>query len=389
MKAKLLGMLFWGLLNGLNALCQQPDSGRNKLDLSGYIKIMPSISTTNVFDSLEWQNIIHNRINLNLTIAKHWSIKTGIRNRVFMGNEMKSVTGFSKILDQDLGLVDLSFVPIHGRDLVAHTNIDRLLVNWYNDRWEITIGRQRINWGIHTIWNPNDLFNTFNYLDFDYEERPGSDAIRVQYHPRGMQTLDIAWKSGKNGSNQVAAAMYRFNLKGYDLQVLMGSFIDDWVFGGGWAGNLGQLGFKGEGSFFHPKKKLAGSSDMVSLSTGIDYTLEKGWYCSLSYLLNTGGSNAFRLAGQNILFNPGPKSILPFRHSGFIQINKTFNPVLAGALNLLYAPGDGNFLLIFPTLQYSFSENWELAIFGQHFLGKSPGYQLLGNQLFLRIKWNF
>lgn len=388
MKADVSGILCC-LLFCLHGYTQQTDSAHTKLDVNGYLKIMPSVSGKNFADSLEWQTLLHNRINFNLHLPNHWSIKAGMRNRVFMGSQVSKNSSMAKELDQDEGLLDLSFVPIHGGDLIAQSNIDRLNLNWYNDRWEISIGRQRINWGIHNIWNPNDLFNTFNYLDFDYEERPGSDAVRVQYHPKPMQTFDLAWKSGKNGKNQVGAAMYRFNYKGYDGQVLIGSFLDYWVIGGGWAGNLGQIGFKGEGTYFHPKKTLPGNESSISFSTGLDYTLEKGWYFSLSYLLNSVGSNAFRLTGTNILFYPTARSILPFRHSGFVQINKTFNPVFSGSLNLLYAPGDNNFLLIYPTLQYSFSDNWEIAIFGQHFLGKNPAYQFLGNQFFLRVKWNF
>lgn len=39
-------------------------------------------------------------------------------------------------------------------------------------------------------WNPNDWFNTYNYFDFDYEERPGTDAIRVRvYFKDGMSSL--------------------------------------------------------------------------------------------------------------------------------------------------------------------------------------------------------
>ena len=33
---------------------------------------------------------------------------------------------------------------------------------------------------MNLVWNPNDLFNAFSFVDFDYEERPGSDALRIQ-----------------------------------------------------------------------------------------------------------------------------------------------------------------------------------------------------------------
>ncbi|MBZ5858986.1 hypothetical protein [Flavihumibacter profundi] len=350
---------------------------------------MPSIYFGNNLDSVEFLNVFHNRLNFSLDLPHNFLIKAEMRNRFFAGSEVKKIPGFAETLDQDDGLFDLSFVPINQPGFIWQTNIDRSYINWFNEKWDVTLGRQRINWGIHTIWNPNDLFNTFNYLDFDYEERPGSDAIRIQYNLKAMNSFDFAWKSGKDGKDQVAALMYKFNRHGYDWQFLAGMYKEDWVLGGGWAGSIGQVGFKGEGSYFHPKKNGTDMVGVLSFTTGLDYTLEKGWYLSISYLLNTAGDNNYQPYGTGILLNPTAKSLLPFKNTGFVQVNKIFTPLFSGGLGVMYAPGGSNFLLIFPSVQYSFAENWELAFFGQHFFGEQDHYTTLGNSIYLRVKWNF
>ncbi|ULQ55547.1 hypothetical protein KJS94_12920 [Flavihumibacter rivuli] len=373
----------------LSVWAQDQPSPKVKAELHGYIKNMPSVSFLNSMDSVEWLNLFHNRINFSLKLPGNFSFKTEMRNRFFAGSQVSKTPGLAQTLDVDDGLMDLSFVPINEKEFVWHTNIDRLNLNWHQGKWDITLGRQRINWGIHTIWNPNDLFNTFNYLDFDYEERPGSDAIRMQYNVKEMKSLELAWKAGKDWKNQVTALKYRFNLRGYDWQFLGGRYVDDWVIGSGWAGSIGQLGFKGEASYFHPASNFTDTIGTLSFTTGLDYTLEKGWYFSLSYLLNSSGDNRFNAFGGGLLLNPTAKSLLPFRHTSFLQAMKVFNPLLTGTLGIMYAPGGTNFLLVYPSLQYSVAENWELAFFSQHFFGNQDEFKTLGNALYLRVKWNF
>ena len=55
------------------------------------------------------------------------------------------------------------------------------IYDYRDNKINFRIGRQRINWGTTTIWNPNDIFNAYNFLDFDYEERPGMDGGKFQY----------------------------------------------------------------------------------------------------------------------------------------------------------------------------------------------------------------
>ncbi|MBC6491995.1 hypothetical protein BC349_13105 [Flavihumibacter stibioxidans] len=368
---------------------QENEKIKTSATLHGYIKNMPSLSFGNRIDSAEFLNLFHNRINFKLQFPRQLSFKMEMRNRVFAGSQVRKSPGLATSLKQDDGFMDLAWVPASSSSMAWQTNIDRLSLNWYNEKWDLTIGRQRINWGIHNTWNPNDLFNTFNFLDFDYEERPGSDAVRIQYSPKPMQTIEAAWKVGRNGKDHVAAMLYRFNKKGYDWQLIGARYINDWVAGIGWAGGIRDFGFKGEASYFHPSKNFSDTAGTLSFSTGLDISLDKEWYLSASYLLNSSGNNKAGFLGSGFVYSPTARTLLPLRHSFFFQGMKAFTPILSANAGIMYAPGGANVLLFFPSLQYSLAENWELAFFSQHFFGDLDGYKALGHNIYLRVKWNF
>ncbi|MEL6843300.1 MAG: hypothetical protein AAFP02_08800, partial [Bacteroidota bacterium] len=206
----LLGFL---LLFGLNVQAQEA----KKLNVGGYVKFLqtqyfvqnPQLDTTIGLTD----NLFHNRLNLHYYPNEKWDIGIESRNRLFYGDQIKVNPAFSDQVDTYNGLVDLSVRWHDGNGFLLHSIIDRAYVNYSHDKWDITVGRQRINWGINTVWNPHDLFNAFNFLDFDYEERPGSDAIRVQYFPGVVSRAEIAIAPDDTIENSVAAALYIFNVK--------------------------------------------------------------------------------------------------------------------------------------------------------------------------------
>ena len=88
------------------------------------------------------------------------------------------------------------------------------------------------------------------FLDFDFEEQPGADAIRLRYLPKPERTLELAYRPGKLSGEHVAAILFRFNRKEYDHQIFSGIHHRDLVIGTRWAGSMRETGFKGVGVIF-------------------------------------------------------------------------------------------------------------------------------------------
>jgi hypothetical protein len=240
---------------------------------------------------------------------------------------------------------------------------------------------------MNLVWNPNDIFNTYNFLDFDYEERPGSDAVRIQYFTGDFSKVELTAKRGEKEDDLIAAGMYKFNKWTYDIQFLTGVYQKDWVIGTGWAGNLKEAGFKGEVSYFVPYEDYPGSENVVSASISVDYAFAEGLYVNSSMLYNSSDNNSFSTIEDLALARVTAKNLMPFRYSYFLQLSKEFTPIFSGTANFIYSPTRHS-LIVMPSLTYSLATNWDLNFTGQSFF-ELEDYESLGNSFYLRLRYSF
>jgi hypothetical protein len=273
--------------------------------------------------------------------------------------------------------------------LVIHSVIDRMLLQYSTSNWDIKLGRQRINWGINNVWNPNDIFNAYNFLDFDYEERPGNDAIRIQHYFKNNGALEMAYAPGKNKDEGIGAILYKFNKKKYDYQLLGGVFQTDLVIGGGWAGSIKNAGFKGELSYFHPKENITDTAGVLSFSVMSDLTFKNDWYVNISALFNSGASDATAMIANIYRYRVSAKSLFPYRYSFNIGVMKTINPVSSFNFFVIYSPTN-NALILFPVYAWNVAKNFDLDFTGQSFFAtENNHYKSQGTSLYLRGRWSF
>jgi hypothetical protein len=301
---------------------------------------------------------------------------------LFWGEEVRLTPDYADQIDYETGLMDLSWVLINDSAVVLHTIADRALLRWRDQHWDLTLGRQRINWGMSTVWNPNDLFNAFNFFDFDYEERPGSDAIRIRRILGGLSSAELVYSRGAADTSTVAAGLYRFNTRGYDIQLLAGSYRTDFALGVGWAGFIGGAGFRGEATWFQPWEDFWNAKSAFSATVGTDYSFANGYYLGASLLYcSEGVTESFppeRFYNQQL----SPRLLMPYRYNILLQGSRQWMPLFSTQLNLIYSPGADAFLL-FPVLTYSVSNNWDLDVVGQSFFAPLEGaFRNQGNAVF-------
>jgi len=150
-----------------------------KWRLDGYIKEMISLTALQDVDSLMFDNLIHNRLNVFWYPTEKLTLNMEVRTRMFHGDAVKTIPSYGNFIDVNNDFFDFSYTEDFDQ-MVFHTMIDRLYLQWNDASWQLKVGRQRINWGVNLAWNPNDIFNAYSLYDFDYEERPGTDALRFQ-----------------------------------------------------------------------------------------------------------------------------------------------------------------------------------------------------------------
>jgi len=362
---------------------------KEKFYLGGYVKYMNTNQFANL-DTIYTDNLIHNRLNFKYYPNSNWTLSLEMRNRLFYGETQKLNPFFADMVGTDNGEIDMSWNLIETNSLVLNSTIQRANIEFNKGKWNVRLGRQRINWGINMAWNPNDLFNAYNFVDFDYQERPGTDAVRIQYYNKPMSQIEVAYKPGEDLDKSIIAGLYRFNKKGYDFQFISGNYLTDIAFGTGWAGNIKNIGFKGEATYFQPKESFTDTVGVLVSSLSFDYTFEKGIYINLSGFYNSagasGGNFTQALSSASTLT---AKNLLPTQFAAFVQVSGSFTPIFGGGISTMYLP-DIQGLFLIPTLGVSIVENWDLDFVGQVLFAEYPTtFSNVSNAFFMRMRWSF
>lgn len=363
-----------------------------KWELSGYVKDLRTLFFVDGMDSVVTDNLLHNRLNFQWYAHENLTVRIELRNRIFYGELVRQIPGFGRLPDINNDFFDLSFNLIDDRSLVFNTTIDRIYLEYNKNNWEVRVGRQRINWGINLAWNPNDVFNAYSFFDFDYEERPGSDAIRIKKYTGIASSMELAANITDDMDEWVVAGLWKINKWNYDFQFLAGVARQDIVLGSGWAGSIKDAGFKGEFTWFKPlNDHEEGGFETFLVSLSADYSFVNGLYLNGSFLINTGLESAAGLEGFNTLnFDRlDTKRVLPFPYATFLQTSYPVNPLLTAAFSWMTFPGEASFF-VNPTLTASVFSNFDLDLIGQIFYEKKEkGYEANSPAFFLRIKWSF
>lgn len=353
-------------------------------DFSGYITEMPSVIFQDMDTTVWWENLIHNRLNFSWTPINEFSMEMGMRNRFIVSN-LTDLPGYADAIGFDRGWMDLSWNIIDKDKMLLNTTIDRLFMTFEKGRWNLKIGRQRVNWGQNLVWNPNDIFNTYSYFDFDYVERPGSDAFRGTYYHNETSSTELA--VAVNHEKEVTAALlHRWNRKNFDYQVIGGILNQsDVVVGGAWSGDFSGLNFRGECSYFQPTQNFADTTGIIAVSIGVDYIFKNSLMLQTEILYNNVGDIFSQLGFLSLYAAPLSAKYLSICDWTFFgQASYPITPRLTGALSaMLYAEIKSYYLGL--SIDYSLLENLDASLIGQFFqMNHSSTY--LG---FFRLKYSF
>ncbi len=362
---------------------------QSNIDLNGYAQNMQTAWAPKGDQELVLSNSITNRINFSWYPHQDLTFRFGLRNIFDYGQFVSMVPFYSKFATQDAGYADLTEEITSGKSYILYSNIDRLNLTFTYDKLELQIGRQRVNWGINSVWTPNDIFNSSSFINFDYLEKPGSDAVRLQYYLDFATSIELVSKLDYD-DNLTLAGRFKFNKWNYDFQFLGGLSNVDYIFGVGWAGDIYKAGFTGEFTYFKNRDDELNSEEQFVSSIGANYTFTNGLFILSEFLYNSvGKTDKVNLLNNIFNMDYSAKQLSPARYSIFAQAAYPITPLLNSSFAIILNPSDRSMLLS-PTLEFSLNEDIYLLTSGQFFLGDDftewGGY---GQFYYLRIKWNF
>ncbi len=400
-------LIAWMLL--LAFYCAVPTTAAGLLEWTagGYLKDFLTRSETPSADSAAgpgmWQNTLQLRLNLHLYPTQTVTAALESRHLLVFQRNVGIETGYGRLVTpQGDYYFDLDGIRTR-RNSVLRTTIDRLYADWTYRSLEVTAGRQRIAWGTCLVWNPVDLFNPYNVLDFDYEEKPGTDAFRIQMYTGAVSTVEVAGAPGRTGREAAYGIRCVTGLRGYDLGVVGGWERRFWRMGMEWAGQIAGGGFRGEALYSRPGETIVlgaqvgtGPSDGTvsgeardfwTLALSYDYTFHNSFYIHDELLYN--GLGATDDAGLRRTETAVTGELSPARYSVFHEFAYDLTPLLRADIFALLNPRDHSWICI-STLAYSLSADWEVSAYAIPSGGRSGSeFGDIPGQVALRIRYDF
>ncbi len=391
---------------------------QKKLQMTGFLEYLnntwiPS-DTYQIFGFNDWQNqsTIYNRFDVWWTPNNNFEFQYGMRNNFTFGPlvaKYNEIFEYDNLITYDNGFLDLTWKICSNDSYVLYTNLDRLKLKWTIKKFEITLGRQRINWGTNLVWNPNDIFNAFNYFDFNYIERPGSDAVLMEYYTGDLSSIQLAAKLSyrqevvdsltfEEKLSLTAAALYKFNKWNYDFQFFGGVMQTDVTAGLGWSGNIGGAGFTGEASWFRDMDNFSDTSGIIIASISANYIFKNQLMANISVIYNSNGSTDYAYKDNNGMLGSfstmfssslNVKNLSPSLFDIFAQLSYPATPLINVSLSGMYNPFD-NSSYLGPSATFSLTDNISLMLVGQVFLGDTlTEFGDFGQMYFIDLKWSF
>ncbi len=363
-------------------------SAQENVSLNGYVSGLYTPIYLMDNDIFAHNGLLHNRLNFKYTPGSNWKFVAEIRNRFIAGNFSKFSPDYYSMLTKDNGWMNLSQDIAHGDSYLLNSTIERLIISYNGNNWGVVVGRQRINWSQTLMFNPNDIFNGYSFFDFDYPEKAGSDAVRLSYYPSAVSVIELAAKLNR-WRQPTIAALYRFNVAGWDVQTL-GGVVNryDAIVGVGFSGEAGGVNLRGETSFFHNTQADAPLKNTLVVSLGADYIFKNSLSLSGTVLYNqqpTGSSANF----MSLYYVPlTPKMLSITDWTACTQVTYPITPLFTGGLAVVSFINLPAFYFG-PSIDYSLSDNLTLGAMVQVFTGGSK--QTLSNMGigYLRLKYNF
>jgi hypothetical protein len=372
-------------------------------ELGGYVKYLFTASKRPSVD-VQYDHLLHGRLNARWYPTENISAVMEVRARAFYGGTVRATPDFAHTLGQDGGFGKMRMLFWNGSSSAAYAEMDRMYINAAAGKWQFTVGRQRIAWGTNLVWNTVDLFNPQSVLDFDYEEKPPVDGVRVQYYTGDVSKVEVAVTPGWHAGHPNAGIQWTFNRWDYDIHILAG-VRDMGAYGGlAWAGDIGGGGFRGEvlvsefddGQMANdallypgaPRSALrTGVGTLVSAALSGDYTFPNSFYIHTEALYSNEGIT------ENTLINAGHATriglLSPARWSVFQEFSYDISPLVRGGIFAIYNPTDHS-SVIFPSVTWSVLTDLDLSMLGLLFSGGSgTEYGERGAAVVARLRWAY
>jgi hypothetical protein len=264
---------------------------------SGYIADLPVYSIYNeeladlaAIDKYQFANIMRLRLRPEIYLMSRTRINIEYEIDAFYSNQ--NSIPFISLTSTNRQVVNLKWTIFDQDNISVSNYIDRLYLRQGFDWGNITVGRQRIAWGVGRVWSPTDLFNPINPANFGKIEKDGADAASLTYSFANFTDINIVYNPQEKLNSSNAGFRLRTNFDQYDFALVGGYFDRSIVAGGDFAGNFFDAGLRGEGIISMNKDDP--DSNYAKFVFGMDNQFTSKLYALIEYQFNgEGAANKF------------------------------------------------------------------------------------------------
>jgi hypothetical protein len=230
----------------------------------------------------------------------------------------------------------------------------------------LTVGRQKIDWGVMRLFSPVDLFTRLPIFEVEKEERIGATAANLMIPVGASLRINPVYAFHPDFDRSRIAGRITKTVGRFDLSLLGGKFLRDEIFGFDFSGDVKDAGVRGE--FIYDRADFG--NDFVQLAAGVDYGFENTFYFAIEYFFNSQGTNN---AATITPFPPTGTQIQSV-HEHFIglQLKYDLTPLWMVALENVVDVNGGS-IFIYPETKYSVFEWMDLGAGAQIPVGKEGG----------------
>ena len=363
-----------------------------------------------VGDRDQWQSLTRLRMQLDAVLGAHWSAA--------LAYDLEASVGILDGLFAAPGAVEDSFLGLEdrlGEATARHAQIHRVYRGWL--RFEdgplrITVGRQRVPWGVGRLWNPIDRFNAIGPLAVEGDQSLGIDAVDVRWSFSGFDHLQLVYAPSTRSADARYAVRYQAVVRDVDLGVMVGRFEQAFSAGIDLAGNLGDAAWRVEAVWTDPRRTAAvlGSGPreverfwQVVASVDHNFDVGTGIYVLVEHLWdqNALGLGPGGRGGSLLSFFQAPGIPITrdrFAGSGVVSLVSHQTGLMAGYDLGASARGDllllwdwqGQSAAIAPVLTFTGFNEVELSLGAQFFAGaKRSQYGSQETLVYALVEWFF
>ncbi len=367
------------------------NGGKQKLSIGGFLK------SSNYFRYTDWsedrvaENILHANLKFNWQLNKPSSVYLSVHNRYFFGETIENEESeYANSLAQSNNFVDMNWVFVEDDKSLLHTAVDRFYYQYKGKKMLVRAGKQRIDWSQTIVWNPNDFFNTFSFLNFDYETRSGIDALYGVFNldRRGNSSLHIGYAPQTLITESIIAARYRQIVKNSEWQLMVGQLHEDYAVGFGWTTYINKTGFSGELSYFKDMNNVS-ENDVFMGTIASFYEFRSKLIVHYEFNYNSNPQNTIENF-YSIFFEPLTTKYITFNKYSLATLaqyplNKFWS---IGATGIAYLDDERYYLGAYTKV--NLPSKWSFLLSTQLMNNEDSGLFSSGKKyLFTRIMWSF